>query len=556
MNKPKPRQSREDFSRVYLVSQKLDRVTHAEVRELQTAGIALPRGYEEYVTTLGAGDYCGEISIYQPKTIPVHLQEFRDRVKGHYCWDEYSEILSPQDVARSFPIGENCGPDEMIYFPGDPPGIYVCRHEDSDFQFAGTTLYQALDFMCDLTNLSGKLKFPYFRSRHVRDGGWFTEVPVLFHDFCTFLLQADLDGIPTINNPDDEELLVFFKGFSGLVSSSPSQSGMFLVYIMHDFSSPNSQKLERILAYIEESQKAQRHAPETGTSAPSIEHFLKLMLETHPLTDAHMDELVKLYPRIRELQLHPSARVTEKGYGSIGRLSNLRCLELLGVPISDPGLLSLKGLVSLRKFRLDGQPSEFRTSQLEITHDGLQFLAGMPNLETLEIRNCPINGPGLAAIRSCHLLKRLLLINCGITDESLANLENLLVVEDLWLEENCITDSGLVHLKRLTKLWRLGLSKNNIVGSGLPHLRDCKNLRDLCLSGTAINDENLCFLEPLRDTKLAWLNLRATGISDRGITFFRSWTRLRNLVVTNTKVTKEAAEELHRLLPQMNVVLD
>lgn len=105
-------------------------------------------------------------------------------------------------------------------------------------------------------------------------------------------------------------------------------------------------------------------------------------------------------------------------------------------------------------------------------------------------------------------------------------------------------------------MWRLGLSNNNIVGSGLSHLRDCKNLTDLCLSGTAINDENLCFPEPLGDTKLARLNLRATGISDRGIAFFRSWTRLRSLVVTNSKVTKEAGEELHRLLPQMNVVLD
>lgn len=323
----------------------------------------------------------------------------------------------------------------MIYFPGDPQGIYVCRHEDSDFQFAGTTLYQALDFMCALTNLSTKLKFPYFRSHHVRDGGWFIEVPVPFEDLCAFMLQPDLEGILAINNPKDEELLVFFKEFSGLVSCSSSSGGMLFVYIRHDYSTPTSQSLARIVAYLEEARKAQRQALETGRDAPSIEDYLKFALDTHPLTDEHMDELAKVYPRTRELHLYPSARISEKGYESIGRLSNLRCLKLLQVKTSDRMLASLKGLVNLREFRLDSEPCDFRTTALEITDSGLQFLAETPNLEILEIRNCPVNGTGLAAIRSCHRLKRLLLFGCGIADESLANLENLLALEDLWLEE-------------------------------------------------------------------------------------------------------------------------
>ncbi len=117
------------FEGVYLVTDELDRATHAEVDDLErTLGFRMPAGYREYITTLGEGDYCDILRVHPPKRILAELGSMRPFTSRFgYRWhrSEVTEI----DVAGSvrFAATSNadvyaahqCSPDRIICVPND-----------------------------------------------------------------------------------------------------------------------------------------------------------------------------------------------------------------------------------------------------------------------------------------------------------------------------------------------------------------------------------------------------------------------------------------------------
>ena len=88
--------------------------------------------------------------------------------------------------------------------------------------------------------------------------------------------------------------------------------------------------------------------------------------------------------------------------------------------------------------------------------------------------------------------------------------------------------AGLVHLKSLTKLEWLDLNRTGVTDAGLVHLKGL--------------------------TKLKILLLNDTGVTDAGLVHLKGLTPLRELYLDNTSVTDSAVAELKKALPNLTVI--
>lgn len=108
---------------------------------------------------------------------------------------------------------------------------------------------------------------------------------------------------------------------------------------------------------------------------------------------------------------------TELGDAEIGRLSQLRELEVLDLPlalhVTDKGLQALSQHPKLKLIRL-------RAPQL--SDEGLSVLATLPELRWLHLMEVPLTDAGLEVFRSMDRLESLYLDGDRATDEGLSNL--------------------------------------------------------------------------------------------------------------------------------------
>jgi hypothetical protein len=141
-------------------------------------------------------------------------------------------------------------------------------------------------------------------------------------------------------------------------------------------------------------------------------------------------------------------------------LFNLRGLTSLedlyvwdSIGVSDVGVRNLKALVNLKNLHLD------RTS---VTDQGLQSLTGLKRMEHLVLDNHAFGDRGLSAVEGMRSLKWLsvggnYLIPSSITDDGLKAVAGLKDLEMIDLNHANVTDRGLEHLAGLRKLRSLSL---------------------------------------------------------------------------------------------------
>jgi Leucine-rich repeat (LRR) protein len=115
-----------------------------------------------------------------------------------------------------------------------------------------------------------------------------------------------------------------------------------------------------------------------------------------------------------------------------------------------------------------------------------------------------------------------------VTDAELEHLKNLTQLSELELIDTRITDAGLDRLKGLTKLEKLNMiGATKLTDAGLKHLKELTNLRTLILSGI--------------------------NITDAGMEHLKGLTRLEDLILDQTKVTKDGEAKLQQALPHVKV---
>jgi hypothetical protein len=137
-----------------------------------------------------------------------------------------------------------------------------------------------------------------------------------------------------------------------------------------------------------------------------------------------------------------------------------------------------------------------------------------------------------AAVGYLKKFKRLKMLNFGstrVTDDELKNIAHLSELEELALNNTRVTDEAMQYLERLTSLVSLNMEENDISDAGLVYLKDLKNLERLYLN--------------------------ETKITNAGMHHFGGLEKLKWVLLIGTEVTKEGVAELHKSLPNTEVVL-
>jgi Leucine-rich repeat (LRR) protein len=254
----------------------------------------------------------------------------------------------------------------------------------------------------------------------------------------------------------------------------------------------------------------------------------KLHIGKDKLTDAGMAHM-KNFTELRELDLE-GPKVTPAGLASLAALKKLQKLTVLSCDaINGDGMAPLKELTELQslEFVYCGPLNAKATAHLQgltklkrlrfdsVENEALQGIAGLKNLEDLQLFYTTVGDAGLKHLSGLTGLRSLNLMKTQVTDAGLMNLSGLTELKRLSLSDNKITDEGLQHLAKMTGLEELGISDCKITGAGLKNLSGLMNLNRLWLNGNPLTDAGLAHLKGM--TKLTDLHLTGTKVTDEEV---------------------------------------
>jgi internalin A len=225
--------------------------------------------------------------------------------------------------------------------------------------------------------------------------------------------------------------------------------------------------------------------------------------------------------------------VTDAAMKELAGLKNLQILNLDSTSVTGAGLKELAGLKNLKTLNL---------AETKVTDAGLKELAGLKSLQTLNLYKTSVTGAGLKELAG---LKNLQTLNLGlirVTDTGLKGLAELKNLQTLSLFVNPVTDAGLKELAGLKNLQTLDLRGTNVTGVGLTELAGLKNLHTLDLEGIQVTDVSLKGLAGLKS--LRTLNIAATEVTDVGLKELTGLKDLQSLGLGGFKVTDAGLKEL------------
>lgn len=207
----------------------------------------------------------------------------------------------------------------------------------------------------------------------------------------------------------------------------------------------------------------------------------------------------------------PSGNFSDRELATLKSLPNLEDLHFSGTKITDAGLVHLKGISHLRNLDL---------GETLITDAGLAHLQGMA---------------GRASLLSLGLQ------GTRISDDGLKSLQTFKGLSSLALSWTCVSRKGLEHLKGLTELRFLRLPVR-----ALRHLnKEMTRLFYLGLSGTKLSDQGM--LELRRLPCLEILDLSETEVDDRCLLELRHLRCLQKLILSASQISSKTVHCLKQL---------
>jgi hypothetical protein len=128
---------------------KLTLATLDEVNALEVKlKVSFPKGYKEYVTTLGFGDYCSYIRIDMPSKILSGYKKYQQSLDEYLFWEMGEDILSKEKAIDSIKIGSTIDGDVIIFHPSNSHELFVLPRHDDMLHKIGSNLYEAIDWLC------------------------------------------------------------------------------------------------------------------------------------------------------------------------------------------------------------------------------------------------------------------------------------------------------------------------------------------------------------------------------------------------------------------------
>ena len=188
--------------------------------------------------------------------------------------------------------------------------------------------------------------------------------------------------------------------------------------------------------------------------------------------------------------------INSDGIAYIGRLSQLRSLNMEGTFINDSALPMIAKLNSLTNVTDNGikslknsRISRLDLTSLKITDEGMKTIGTMENLRELHLWNTKIAAVDLNSFQSLKSLTVLTLAGTEIGNEGVRYISKLPSLKSLNLSWTKITDLALESFRGNQTIEVLSLSGTKITQKGIGYLSKMKNLKILVLEDVLINDE-------------------------------------------------------------------
>jgi hypothetical protein len=163
-----------------------------------------------------------------------------------------------------------------------------------------------------------------------------------------------------------------------------------------------------------------------------------------------------------------------------------------------------------------------------VTDKAMKTVARWPSLEQLDLADTNVTNEGLALLRSLPRLPSLA-APCALDDDGLREISKL---------------TNLTAL-RIERIYRKPRSWKSVSAAGLSHLASLKDVRELSLSYTWFDDDQIAFVEQL--PRLQHLLLNDTHVTDAGLCHLAPLQELEWLELRDTKVTGAGFENLSGL---------
>lgn len=222
-------------------------------------------------------------------------------------------------------------------------------------------------------------------------------------------------------------------------------------------------------------------------------------------------ETLKRVPKLALAVLNPD----ENTIMLIGKLINIKYLDLSNTRLADKDCIHLSGLINLTMLSLNG------TS----VGPGLTFLKNLGALQHLDLDYTFITDAELACLTTLARLSHLYLEGTPITNDGFLFLGGLTNLRYLNVDETEITGSGMIHIKKLTNLTGLSFRNTHFNDVGLAHITSLTKLERLILESTKVTNKGLPYLRPLEQLKLT--NLINTGVTEGGRTELSDFQKIR-----------------------------
>lgn len=189
--------------------------------------------------------------------------------------------------------------------------------------------------------------------------------------------------------------------------------------------------------------------------------------------------------------------------------------------------------------------------ETQITDAGLTELAGLKELQTLNLGLTPVTGAGLKELAGLKRLRTLYLYGAKTTDAGLKEVARLTALQTLGIEGTKVSDAGLKELAGMKDLRRLFVGFSQVTDAGLKELRGLAELQTLYLGYTRVTDAGLKDLSAM--TNLQTLALDGTKVTDAGLKLLLPLEKLQTLYLGKTRVTDAGAAQLQKALPKLKI---
>ena len=227
-------------------------------------------------------------------------------------------------------------------------------------------------------------------------------------------------------------------------------------------------------------------------------------------------EGLKTFPGPLSLSLDRPDALPDAAVRAIGELKTLRHLAFNCRGLTDGQLKVVAGLPNLEELDL--------AECNEVAPAGLMVLAKLERLQTLSLAGTQANAETLRSLAGLKGLRSLNLRYTTVGEDGISALAKFPALADLTLSFGDAKEAA--KLTEVKSLRRLTLA-SEVEPEAFPHLARLTDLEELDLSFTSADDSALAHLKGL--TNLRRLNLSHTKVSDAGLAHLKGLTKLNSL---------------------------